>query len=96
MPKCPNCSADVNAKWKHCTKCGANLEDSTYSSEDDPIEDLRGKFDRINDYLTDKFPEDLDEGENDGTSPTDNEPKPRPKPRKATAGKKKRKTLFGD
>jgi hypothetical protein len=88
MPKCPNCATDVNAKWKHCVKCGTNLEDSTYSSDDDPLENLNNKFDRINEFLTDKFPpEDLDNNE----PPTDDKNKTRKKP-----APKKRKTLFGD
>jgi transcription initiation factor IIE alpha subunit len=83
MPACPNCQANVNAKWTHCPECGANLKEKTYSSDDDPIDKLQKRVDKMDEFLTDKFPEDSDDADKK------NKPKPASKPAK-------RKTLFGD
>jgi transcription initiation factor IIE alpha subunit len=86
MPACPNCQANVNKDWSHCPKCGTNLEDGTYSQNDDPVEKLKKKVDKIDEFLTDKFPE-----EDPNNEPPNEEGKHRKK-----AAAKKRKTLFGD
>jgi hypothetical protein len=90
MPNCPNCQEAVNAKWSHCTACGANLKERHYSASDDPQEKLTERVNKIDEFLTEKFPEDLENADTND-DPTDNEP-PR---RKKAAAKKKRRTLFG-
>lgn len=83
MPQCPGCQEAVNAKWSHCPHCGTNLQKRTYSSDDDPLEKLKSKVDKMDEFLTEKFPE-------DPNAPKDDDPKPPNKPAK------RRKTLFGD
>jgi len=87
--ECPNCQARVSSDWAHCTKCGADLKRRKYSQEDDPIERLNKKFDDINEFLTEKFPEENENAE-------DEENVDEPQPRRKRVAAKKRKTLFGD
>lgn len=88
MPKCPNCEALVKASWSHCPDCGSDVKEGRYSSEDDPLEKLKARQDAMDEFLTEKFPEDLENAEEDPNEPA-------PVRRKKAVAKKKRKTLFG-
>jgi hypothetical protein len=89
MPKCPNCEEFVKAGWSHCPECGSNIKEGHYSTEDDPIEKLTNRVNKMDEFLTDKFKED----DNANPDPDPNDPEPR---RKKAVAKKKRRTLFGD
>ena len=88
MPQCPSCEEPVKANWTHCPACGANVKDRHYSKDDDPLEKLNAKVDAMDEFLTDKFPEEVENAEEDNANERRN--------RKKAAAKKKRKTIFGD
>jgi transcription initiation factor IIE alpha subunit len=84
MPACPNCQESIKADWGHCPHCGADLKTSTYSKDDDPLDKLQKRVDKIDEYLTDQ----AEKGKDDGKDGKDGKDKRKPA--------SKRKTLFGD
>ena len=91
MPNCPNCDEPAKSTWTHCPSCGANLKKKTYSEEDDPLAAIKERQDKMDEFLTEKFPDDLENAE----ETDDTEEHERTKPRKKSVAKKKRRTLFG-
>lgn len=82
MPACPNCQESIKEGWSHCPHCGANLKEQTYNKNDDPLDKLTKRVDKMDEYLTEQAEK--------GTDPNADKDKTKRKPAA------KRKTLFGD